>query len=144
VVDDSAPHAFRSDEALRRFHDQGDILVTEGGLLLAPDPLPIRAYVPDELGPWLRAGLARLVAQSDPLLITGCVLSGLLSARFAHLTPTIGLVDRRAALDHYQTLNELGFTSPDLQLDGTPLDPRVISGFRARYGGHEGTYEGHR
>jgi amino acid adenylation domain-containing protein len=144
VVDDSAPHAFRSDEALRRFQDQGDILVTEGGLLLAPEPLPIRAYVPDELEPWLQAGLARLVAQSDPLLITGCVLSGLLSARFAHLTPTIGLVDPRAALDHYQTLNELGFKSPDLQLDGTPLDPRVISGFRARYGGREGTYEGHR
>ena len=83
VVDDSAPHAFASDAAMRRLQERGDILVTEGGVLLAPEPLPLRAYVPDELEPWLRAGLARLVAGTDPRLITGCVLSGLLSARFA-------------------------------------------------------------
>ena len=71
-----------------------------------------------------------LVAQADPRLITGCVLSGLLSARFAHLTPTIGLVDRRTALDHYETLEALGFKAPDLQLGGTPLDRQVISDFR--------------
>ena len=35
VVDDSAPHAFRSDEAMRRFAERGDILVNEGGLLRA-------------------------------------------------------------------------------------------------------------
>jgi amino acid adenylation domain-containing protein len=143
VVDDSAPHAFRSDEALRRFQERGDILATEGGLLLAPEPLPIRAYVPDELETWLRAGLVQVVAQSDPRLITGCVLSGLLSARFAHLPPTIGLVDRRTALDHYETLTALGFRAPDLQLGDSPLDPRVIAGFRARYGDSKGTYEGH-
>lgn len=144
VVDDSAPHAFRSDEAFRRIEEQGDILVTEGGLLLAPEPLPILASVPDELEPWLRAGLLQLVAQSDSRLITGCVLSGLLSARFAHLTPTIGLVDRRSALNHYETLDALGFRSPDLRLGGTPLDPGVICRFRQRFGGREATYGGHR
>src|SRR5262249_37421211 len=111
--------------------------------LLAPEPLPIRAYVPDGLEPWLRAGLVQLVAQSDPRLITGCVLSGLLSARFAHLTPTIGLVDRRTALDHYETLTALRLRAPDLQLGDSPLDPQVIAGFRARYGDRRGTYEGH-
>jgi amino acid adenylation domain-containing protein len=143
VVDDSAPHVFRADDAFRRLRERGDILVTEGGLLLAPEPLPIRAYVPDDFEPWLRAGLVRLVAQSDPRLITGCVFSGLLSARFAHLAPTIGLVDRQAALDHYEALDSLGFKAPDLQLGGSPLDPRVISEFRARYGDRDGTHEGH-
>jgi hypothetical protein len=137
VVDDSAPHAFRSDEAERRLRERGDILVAEGGLLLSPDPMPIRAYVPDELEPWLRAGLVHLVAQADPRLITGCVFSGLLSARFAHLTPTIGLVDRRTALDHYEALDAMGFRAPPLQLDGTPIDPGAISAFRARYGDRE-------
>jgi hypothetical protein len=135
VVDDSAPHAFRPEAALRRFHERGDILVTEGGVLLAPGPLPLRVYVPDELEPWLKTGLTHLVAQTDPRLITGCVLSGLLSARFAHLVPTIGLIDRRTALDHYETLDAIGFRAPDLQLDGTVLDPRVIAEFRSRYGG---------
>jgi hypothetical protein len=135
VVDDSAPHAFQTEGALRRFHQRGDILVTEGGVLLAPEPLPLRVYVPDELEPWLKAGLVWLVARNNPWYITGCVLSGLLSAKFAHLAPTIGLIDRRTALDHYQTLDALGFRAPDLQLDGTVLDPRVIAEFRSRYGG---------
>jgi amino acid adenylation domain-containing protein len=134
VVDDSAPHAFRSDEALRRLEEKGDILITEGGVLLAPEPLPLRAYVPDDLEPWLQAGLAHLVAGNDPQLITGCVLSGVLSARFDHLTPTIGLIDRRTALDHYQALDALGYRAPDLQLGGTPIDAQVIREFRARHG----------
>jgi hypothetical protein len=133
VVDDSAPHAFSSVHALRRFLEQGDILVTEGGVLLAPEPLPLRAYVPDELESWLKAGLTRLVAQTDPRLITGCVLSGLLSARYDHLVPTIGLVDRRTALDHYRMLDALGFRSPELQLDGTVLDTRAVAEFRSRF-----------
>ncbi len=134
VVDDSAPHVFRPDAAFRRLEERGDILVTEGGLLQAPEPLPVLAYLPDGLEPWLRAGLLHLVARTDPGLITGCVLSGLLSARFEHLTPTIGLVDRRTALDHYETLDAMGFRSPDLQLGGTPIDPAAIAGFRARFG----------
>jgi amino acid adenylation domain-containing protein len=134
VVDDSAPHAFSADDAFRRFAERGDVLVTEGGVLLAPAPLPLRAYVPDELEHWLRAGLTRLVADTDPRLITGCVLSGLLSSRFPQLVPTIGLVDRRTALDHYETLDALGFQSPELQLDGTVLDRDGIAGFRSRYG----------
>ena len=106
VVDDSAPHAFRSDDALlaaRR--SSGDILVTEGGLLLAaraaadPGAMSRTSSSPGS-GPASSTSLRR----ADPRLITGCVLSGLLSARFAHLTPTIGLVDRRTALDHYETL----------------------------------------
>jgi amino acid adenylation domain-containing protein len=134
VVDDSAPHAFHAEEALRRFRDRGDILVTEGGVLLAPLPLPLRVHVPDGLEPWQRAGLLSLIAQNNPWNITGCVLSGLLSARFAHLPPTIGLIDRQTALDHYQTLDALGFKAADLQLDDSPLDARIIREFRSRYG----------
>jgi amino acid adenylation domain-containing protein len=134
VVDDSAPHAFRSDEAFRRIHERRDILATEGGVLLAPEPQEFLAYVPEELETWLRAGLVHLVAGASPRIITGCILSGLLSARFAHLTPTIGLVDRRVALDHFETLDALGFGAPELQLGGSPLGTEVISEFRARFG----------
>jgi amino acid adenylation domain-containing protein len=134
VVDDSAPHAFNTEQALRRCRARGDILVTEGGVLLAPEPLPLRVYVPDGLEAWQRAGLLSLIAQSNPWNITGCVLSGLLSARFAHLPPTIGLIDRQTALDHYQTLDALRFKAASLQLDDSPLDARVIGEFRSRYG----------
>jgi hypothetical protein len=137
VVDDSAPHAFQPEEALRRFHERGDILVTEGGVLLAPEPLPLRVFVPEGLEPWLTAGLVSLMARSNPWYITGCVLSGLLSARFAHLAPTIGLIDRQTALDHYETLDALGFKAAGLELDDSPLDARIVRDFRSRYGnGH--------
>ena len=134
VVDDSAPHAFDSEKALGRFRERGDILVTEGGVLLAPEPLPLRVFVPDELEPWLKAGLVSLIARSNPWNITGCVLSGLLSARFAHLAPTIGLIDRQTALDHYERLEALGFEAAGLELDDSPLDARIIREFRSRYG----------
>jgi amino acid adenylation domain-containing protein len=134
VVDDSAPHAFQPEAALRRIHERSDILVTEGGVLLAPEPLPFRVYVPDELEPWLKAGLVRLVARSNPRYITGCVLSGLLSAKIAHLPPTIGLIGRRTALDHYETLDALGFEAAGLELGDSPLDARLIREFRRRYG----------
>jgi amino acid adenylation domain-containing protein len=134
VVDDSAPHAFRPDEAIRRFNEQGDILVTEGGVLLAPAPFPLRVYAPDELERSLKNGLAWLVARSNPHFITGCELSGLLSARFPRLAPTIGLIDRQAALDHYEMLGVLGFESANLHLNDSLLDARIIGRFRARYG----------
>ena len=61
----------------------------------------------------------------------------LLSSRFPHLTPTIGLIDRETALAHYRTLDALGFKAPDLQLDGSPIDPRIIAEFRSRYGNRQ-------
>jgi amino acid adenylation domain-containing protein len=141
VVDDSAPHAFHPETALRRFRARGDILVTEGGVLLAPEPLPLCVHVPDGLEPWQKAGLLSLIAENNPWNITGCVLSGLLSARFAHLPPTIGLIEPQTALDHYQTLGALGYKAASLQLDDSPLDASIVREFRSRYG--NGQFPGH-
>ena len=135
LVDDSAPHAFRPDAALRRFHERGDILVTEGGVLSAPEPLAHLVHVPAGLEPWMRAEVASHLARSRPRLITGCVLSGLLSARFEHLPPTLGLIDRATALEHYRALDELGFQAAELHLDDDPLDKLIVRAFRARFGG---------
>jgi hypothetical protein len=91
-------------------------------------------HVPDGLEPLLKAGLVAMMARAHPRYITGCVLSGLLSARFAHLTPTIGLIDRSTALRHYETLNDLGFRAADLHLDDTRLDAAIVHDFRTRHG----------
>jgi hypothetical protein len=134
VVDDSAPHLFHAGRALQRFHERRDILVAEGGVLAAPEVLPLLVGVPEGLEPWLQAALVSLVAQSAPREITGCVLSGLLSARFTQLAPTVGLIDRQTALDHYETLGAIGFEAARLHLEDTVLDPSVIHEFRSRYG----------
>jgi hypothetical protein len=134
VVDDSAPHLFHAGRALRRFRERGDILVAEGGVLAAPEVLPLQVGVPEGLEPWLQAALVALVARSAPREITGCVLSGLLSARFAQLVPTVGLIDRQTALDHYETLGAIGFEPARLHLEDELLDLAIIREFRARYG----------
>jgi amino acid adenylation domain-containing protein len=134
VVDDSAPHLLDPDRALERFHERRDILVAEGGVLAAPEVLPLAVNAPEGLEPWLQAALVSLVARSAAREITGCVLSGLLSARFAHLAPTVGLIDRRTALEHYEALGSIGFEAARLHLEDTPLDPALVGEFRARYG----------
>jgi hypothetical protein len=134
VVDDSAPHLFHAGRALQRFQERRDILVAEGGVLAAPEVLPLVVGVPEGLEPWLQAALVSLVAQSAPREITGCVLSGLLSGRFPQLAPTVGLIDRQTALDHYGALGALGFEAARLHLEDAVLEPAIIREFRLRYG----------
>jgi hypothetical protein len=66
-----------------------------------------------------------------------------LSARFTHLAPTIGLIDRQTALAHYEKLDALGFEAAGLQLDDSPLDGRIIRDFRARHGNGNPYGHGH-
>src|SRR5207237_573753 len=101
LVDDSSPHCFRLDRAVRRLRERQDVLFTEGGMLRAPRPLRQLLYVPAELERFVRDVPAELFANYDPHHITGCVLSSLLSARRAELPPTVGLVGPGTCLDHY-------------------------------------------
>jgi thioesterase domain-containing protein len=134
LIDDSAPHCFRSDEALKRFEQRKDILVTEGGVLVAPDVLPTLVHIPPGLDPSLHANLTAMLAMSEPRHITGCVLSGLLSARFEDLPTTLGLIEPETALRHFETLTRLGFEAASLHLDDTRLDEPSIAAFRSTFG----------
>ncbi len=103
-------------------------------MLAAPEPLPQIVHVPAGLEPWMRSEAMALLARSQPRLITGCVLSGLLSARYDHLPPTLGLIDRATALKHVEALDALGFEAAPLHLDDTMLDERIVADFRSRFG----------
>ena len=132
LVDDSAPHCFAAQDARKRHVDHADILFTEGGVLRAPEPLSRLAYMPERwetlLGP-RPAGIPEGVERN----ITGCVLSGLLSARFPTLAPTVGLVPDQASHEHYETLKRLGFDAPRLHCEGEPLHEGSIVLFRTRF-----------
>jgi hypothetical protein len=133
LVDDSSPHCFRVDRAVRRLRERQDILFTEGDTLRSPHPLKQVLYVPADIERVLPAIPAEVIGNYDPHNITGCVLSSLLSARRADLPPTIGLVGTRACLDHFQTLEQLGFGSA-LHCDGRTLDDEGVRDFRRRFG----------
>jgi ubiquinone/menaquinone biosynthesis C-methylase UbiE/acyl carrier protein len=135
LVDDSSPHCFRLDRAARRLRDQHDFLFTEGGVLRAPQPLRQTIYVPAGLEQVMPAVPAELFANCDPHHITGCVLSGLLSARQADLPPTVGPVSPDACLDHCRALERLDFRAAGLHCEGYAVDGDSVREFRRRYGG---------
>jgi amino acid adenylation domain-containing protein len=133
LVDDSSPHCFRVDRAVRRLRERQDVLFTEGGMLRAPRPLRQVLYVPAELEQVMPTIPAEMIGNYDPQHITGCVLSSLLSARRADLPPTVGLVGPQACLDHYQVLERLCFQAA-LHCEGGTLDEEGIRDFRRRFG----------
>jgi acyl carrier protein len=134
VVDDSAPHCFRVDRALRRLRERNDVLFTEGGMLCAPSPLERMLYVPADLEKVMPTLPAELFANYDPRHITGCVLSSLLSARDEALPPSLGLVGPTTCLDHYRALERLGFEAADLHCENNGLEEDAIERFRHRFG----------
>jgi len=129
IVDDSAPHCFNSEQAIQRFEKHGDILFTEGGTLKSPQPIRQISYLPQDL-----AGILNKYTPRDAFTITGCVLSGLLTAQFENLKPTVGLVQSDAAMQHYEKLHQLGFEAADLHCDTYTLADAAIQHFRRRFG----------
>ena len=137
VVDDSGPHCFDIQSAIRRLEERGDILFTEGGVLQSPQPISELRYVPPAAQVPGLSRLERLLPRGtvhDPRHITGCVFSGLLSARFDSLKPTIGLMEVEACLRHYEKLHELGFQAAELHCKQYILPGEAIRSFRQRFG----------
>jgi hypothetical protein len=134
LVDDSSPHCFRLDRAVRRLREQQDILFTEGGLLRAPQPLRQVIYMPADLEQVVQAVPGDLFANYDSHHITGCVLSGLLSARREELPPTVGLAGLRACLAHYEAVTASGFRAAALHCEGFAPEETTVLNFRRRFG----------
>ncbi len=130
IVDDSSPRCFASEAALRRLHTAGDILFTEGGVLKSPTPVGQTTYLPES---WSEPLIG--YARRDVHDITGCILAGLLAARFDNLAPTVGPVSVVESVQHYYKLKELGFEAADLHSDSYTLEPQRIDNFRRRFGG---------
>jgi hypothetical protein len=133
IVDDSGPHCFDPERAIGRFETRGDILFTEGGALLSPSPIGEMVYAPDE---WIRVmgDVAPLLASWHHEHLMGCALSGLLLAREADLTPTVGPVSTEAAKLHLERLNALGFQAAPLHCERYLLPEGRIAAFRQHYG----------
>ena len=135
IVDDSAPRCLNGPEALARFTEKQDILCTEGGLVRSSVPMPRVAHVPETIAPGLPSELPQLLfAMLNPLGITGCILSALLSATRPELLPTIGLITPNEARQHWTALDQLGFSAAELNFEGTILQPELVAAFRERLG----------
>ena len=121
IVDDSGPHCFSPEQAIKRFEKQKDILFTEGGVLLAPHPIETVIHLPEWIKNNLNEALWKEYVPTNPFEIMGCALSSLLSTRFDYMEPTVGLLNVETCVQHYQGLEHLGFQSADLHCEGYVL-----------------------
>nr|WP_063835460.1 non-ribosomal peptide synthetase [Streptomyces sp. NRRL S-118] len=137
VVDDSFPHCFDTERALRRMRDRRDVLIVGGGLLTVgatgtgvPEDLSALAGVADA---------ARATRIGLPGTMASCRLESLLHA---HLTaphraspsgtaapPLIhGLVDLPHALEYWDAAESAGLRAAPLHLLEHVVDPGVLVG----------------
>jgi hypothetical protein len=135
IVDDSAPHCFRTAPAMQRLHEHQDVLFTEGGLVRSSHPIRECRYLPPSAEPMMTVQqFDAALMRHDPYAIMGCTLSGLLSARFAHVPPTLGLVEVGASRQHHAVLRQLGFEAAALSCAGYVLPAEALQRFRLRFG----------
>ncbi len=133
IVDDSAPHCFDPERALDRMRGAADVLCIEGGELHSPEPMTDLRYVPS----WAarEAGYDRMRSWfgHNQHTIGGCVLSSLLTARFAEIPATVGPADVGIAERNHDLLGRLGFTASRPELEDNVLTADTLSGFRAAH-----------
>jgi len=134
IVDDSAPHCFVSELAVERFQEQEDILFTEGGVLRSPHPISRLRYLPRYLEQIMSSAEIDDFSKSHPFNIMGCVFSSLLSSCFENLKPTVGVLDWRTSVQHYEVLDRLEFQAADLHCGDYRLPEESIRNFRQRFG----------
>jgi hypothetical protein len=74
----------------------------------------------------------------DKHTIGGCVLSSLLTARFAEIPATVGPADVAVAERNHDLLGRLGFTASRPELEDNVLTAGTLSGFRSAHGSSRG------
>jgi amino acid adenylation domain-containing protein/non-ribosomal peptide synthase protein (TIGR01720 family) len=132
IVDDSDPHCFDADLAIRRFQERHDILFTEGGALRA-DQVFQSSYnnisYHDSATKSRRKIDYELSLKKD--VVMGCVFSSILTARFKDVPLSIGLPVLENLIPTFHKLKELGFEGTDLWCNDYFLDAEKINLFRS-------------
>jgi len=137
IVDDSEPHCFNLELAVKRLQEHQDILFTEGDVLKSPKPIHKMVHLPHHVEKSLKSKPSEELAKYNPFEITGCIFSSVLSSSFENLKPTVGFVELNESVKHYETLISKGFEAADLHCEDYVLPLEAISHFRERFG-HSG------
>lgn len=134
IVDESHPHCFSTDRAISRMRRQEDILCTEGDVLASPTPITGTVYLPTAIEADLSHAARRAILHHQHATITGCVFSGLLSARFAKLVPTTGTVAADTCRRHLAHLQTQGYRAADPHCATWTASTDLVARVRRRYG----------
>jgi amino acid adenylation domain-containing protein len=117
VVDDSFPPCIEPQAALRRMREQGDVLISGGGLLSTGTSLrTVHVPLPD---PRLRE---RVLRELPANATASCQIESLIVAKQPDLPATLGLVSDAQAERFWQTLEQFGLSTPPLHWQGFQPD----------------------
>ncbi len=129
IIDDSGPHCFNSKSAQKRILTRGDILATEGGVLEVSGTITNKLYIPDGIDDSI---LSRYHSHfTSEKLITGCILSSLLTASELGINPSIGEIDNKDSICNFHKLKKLGYRGADLHFDDFQVPETRIKTFKA-------------
>lgn len=125
LVDDSFPHCFDPEDAIRRMQSQGDVLLVDGGLIAPPGGTNWTITLPNSL--------AALVARDrnvDLLPMTGeitaCIFSALMVERQL-VPPMVGPAAVEECRSNWQALEELGATAAGFRCGRWGLEDELVS-----------------
>lgn len=129
IIDDSGPHCFSKKQAVERLNKQNDILFTEGGVIKSQNKINKYTYIPKKFSE-IEKYRRHFFCNEE---ITGCILSSLLTAKLAILSPTLGIVHYHESVKHYYALKNHGFIGADLHCDDFTIPDDKILLFREAF-----------
>ena len=123
IVDDSAPHCFDESAALSRIATHSDMLVTEGGILRAPEPIRELRYAPSDDNFYSSIKSYR-ISDCD---IMGCILSSVLPLHSQEdLSLDIGSPNLQDCRNHRTFLLKHAYSTPAPCLGDTDLSFELL------------------
>ena len=131
IVDDSGPHCFSAEKAIRRLEGSGDILFTEGGVLETVETITNRIYLPVSAGSCITEKYRTHFRSGRE--ITGCILSGLLSSKYDIIKPQTGEVSLDDCMENHNLLVKKGYRGAALHCEDYVITAENIHVFRKRF-----------
>ena len=113
IVDDSAPHIFDYSSCLKRFKEQKDILVLQGGKLTLP--ASINFFYSDIAELASPKKKLEKISRDKSNEIMGCTLGSILPLISDTILPTLGVVHTNTAVSYYNFLKERKIIASSLQ-----------------------------
>ncbi len=132
IIDDSGPHCFSKDQAIKRLNRNGDILFTEGGVIYSESPMDKYVYLPEYVDKSIKQDYYQHFISKHE--ITGCILSSLLTTKFREISPTIGAVKCNDSVKHYHILKNNHFSGATLHCDDFVIPQQKVDLFRKLFG----------
>ncbi|MBN2853006.1 MAG: amino acid adenylation domain-containing protein [Clostridia bacterium] len=132
IIDDSGPHCFSTEDAIKRLKEKRDVLFTEGGVLESTQTINKRIYLPDEIKE--KVLTSYFLHFSTRKEITGCILSSLLTTKYEDFKPVLGTASVEECIMRYKLLKELKYLGAIPHCDNYIIPEEYIVEFKSKFG----------